>query len=430
MTENSELRVHAPSTGARPQQSNRVAAASSGADSRQYLYGVQGLRTVAALMVAVYHIWFRRVSGGVDVFFVVAGYFAAGSLVRVARAPTSSESGRQLRDYLLRMFRRVVPSATVVVVATVLGSMVWLGASRWPNGVKDALASSLFVENLQLILTKTNYAEMGSAVSPFQQFWALAIQVQSYVTFTLLVFFVAWLARLTRCDTGRAMKLAIVAVFVISLSASIYLTATEQQAAYFSLAARFWEFLAGAILAFALPHVVLSGAVALVIGWIGLTVMVSFAAVGDFSHMLPGFLSLVPVCAASAVIASSSSRAEPGILKSKPLLWFADSSFAFYLWHWPLLVFYRAKIANDVSISGGVLILLLSIALAVATTKLIETPFRRWKLLREKPLVSVAATVLLLARTPGFCLLDDGSEGTTEARLGCSVALQGVRTIR
>lgn len=34
---------------------------------------IEGLRIVAALLVAVYHIWMQRVSGGVDVFFVVSG---------------------------------------------------------------------------------------------------------------------------------------------------------------------------------------------------------------------------------------------------------------------------------------------------------------------------------------------------------------------
>ncbi|GAJ97379.1 hypothetical protein JCM19055_234 [Geomicrobium sp. JCM 19055] len=31
---------------------------------------LEGVRAVAALLVAVYHIWFGTVSGGVDVFFL------------------------------------------------------------------------------------------------------------------------------------------------------------------------------------------------------------------------------------------------------------------------------------------------------------------------------------------------------------------------
>lgn len=44
-------------------------------NASMYLKEVQGLRVVAALVVAVYHIWFQRVSGGVDAFFVIFGFF-------------------------------------------------------------------------------------------------------------------------------------------------------------------------------------------------------------------------------------------------------------------------------------------------------------------------------------------------------------------
>ena len=41
---------------------------------RKFRPEIEGLRVVAALLVAIYHIWFGKVSGGVDVFFVVSGF--------------------------------------------------------------------------------------------------------------------------------------------------------------------------------------------------------------------------------------------------------------------------------------------------------------------------------------------------------------------
>ena len=51
---------------------------------RGYRPELQGLRAVAVALVVVYHVWFGRVSGGVDVFFVVSGFLLTGQLARAA----------------------------------------------------------------------------------------------------------------------------------------------------------------------------------------------------------------------------------------------------------------------------------------------------------------------------------------------------------
>ncbi|WP_211323425.1 hypothetical protein, partial [Amycolatopsis palatopharyngis] len=52
------------------------AAAPTGAGApapRRFRPELQGLRALAALLVVVYHVWLGRISGGVDVFFVISG---------------------------------------------------------------------------------------------------------------------------------------------------------------------------------------------------------------------------------------------------------------------------------------------------------------------------------------------------------------------
>ncbi len=65
----------------------------------------EGPRAVAVVLVAVYHIWFGRVSGGVDVFLPLAGFLITGSLVR------SPERGGRVRfaAFWTRLARRGPP---------------------------------------------------------------------------------------------------------------------------------------------------------------------------------------------------------------------------------------------------------------------------------------------------------------------------------
>ncbi|MFC7766220.1 acyltransferase family protein [Leucobacter soli] len=160
-----------------------------------YLNGVQGLRTVAALMVAVYHIWFGRVSGAVDVFFVVAGYFAAKSLMRMAESETFRARVQVMSRYWMRTLRRITPSAVVVIIGTAVASLLFMPHSAWQYAIPHGFASLFHFENWLLIASNADYLQDGMAASPFQQFWALSLQAQFYLLFPLLLFVAVSLAK-------------------------------------------------------------------------------------------------------------------------------------------------------------------------------------------------------------------------------------------
>ena len=82
---------------------------------------IQGIRAVAALLVATFHLWLGRVSGGVDVFFIMSGFLVTTTLLG-----HYSRFGR-IRPvyYLARLGRRLLPAAlTVLAVVTALSWII------------------------------------------------------------------------------------------------------------------------------------------------------------------------------------------------------------------------------------------------------------------------------------------------------------------
>ena len=388
-------------------QTEQVSAAPGARTSggRRYLVGVQGLRTVAALLVVIYHIWFKRVSGGVDVFFVVAGFFSMGSLLRAyGNAGSVKQIAAASFQYLLRTARRIIPSAALVISVSAAAALLWMPKTFWAMNVKSGWAALGFRENWRLISTSTDYLAQDSAASLFQQFWALAVNVQYYVLAAVVLGIVSALVlhflRRGADSLPRAFMWTVVLVLVASFIYSVIATRANQSAAYFDTYARLWEFMFGALFFLVLrraPESISRGRTWIrLLSWGGLGGLLFLGAVVQLGTRLPGYWSLLPVAAAISLILASWYQVEPGPLKWKPVLYVADASFAIYLWHWPILVFYRLMVAPEVSFLGGLGIIAVSVALAIVTTRFVENPIRFSKSISRSWWRTVVVCLLLV----------------------------------
>ena len=360
---------------------------------RIYLVEVQGLRTIAALLVAIYHIWFQRVSGGVDVFFVVAAFFMIKSLTK-----TDNVSVRLVVDYYLSTLRRIMPGASLVILCTIVGIFLIVPSVSWTSEVRHALASLVFLENWHLARSNTDYLNQGQASSAFQQFWALSMQGQYYLVFPIVLLLTDRLARLLRQPLTRMILFTFGAIFACSFVYSVYRTAVNQPFTYFDSLARAWEFAAGVIAGVMFSSLRLPRRQLYILGVIALAIMLTFARVIDASMLFPGYVTLVPVAVALVIILASQAHAQLPLLSWKPVAWAGDYSFAFYLWHWPLLIFTSVLIkSDDIGLLTGLAIIILAALLAYVSTRWLETPFRRNSLLSRRPLLAVLGGAAIAA---------------------------------
>ena len=107
----------------------------------------------------------------------------------------------------------------------------------------------------------------------------------------------------------------------------------------------------------------------------------------------PGKWALVPVLGAVLIItAGSKAWVNRTILSNKVAVWFGLISFPLYLWHWPILSFARIVEGEVPSRNIRIAAVVLSIALAWLTYKLIERPLRFGKHSKSK----VTALVVLM----------------------------------
>ncbi|MDT5136566.1 MAG: hypothetical protein QOD58_828, partial [Mycobacterium sp.] len=156
----------------------------SSRDNPSYRHDLDGLRGVAIALVAVFHVWFGRVSGGVDVFLVLSGFFFGGRLLRTAltRHPSLSPVPE-----IVRLARRLLPALVVVLAASAVLTVLIQPQTRWEAFANQSLASLGYYQNWELAHTVSSYLRAGEAVSPLQHIWSMSVQGQFYIAFLALV---------------------------------------------------------------------------------------------------------------------------------------------------------------------------------------------------------------------------------------------------
>ncbi|ALG10838.1 acyltransferase family protein [Kibdelosporangium phytohabitans] len=342
---------------------------------------IQGLRALAVGLVLVYHLLPERLTGGfvgVDVFFVISGFLIIGSL-----ADEIGRTGRlALPVFYGRRIRRLLPAASVVLLATVAGVLALVPMPRWPEIMQEIAASALNVQNWQLAIFSTDYGHATAAASPVQHFWSLSVEEQFYLLIPIVMAVGAFLGRRKGVTAGVVFT-AILAFTVASFVYSATSTATPPGAAYFMTTTRLWELGIGGLAAIAVRRVRLGAAVRLPLGWLGLAAVVHSTATYTTAMAFPGWIAIVPTLGTAAMLLAGTGERRsvvelPVVLGLRPLRYLGDISYSLYLWHWPVIVFMLEYSGNDrlsrvQLITAGVL----SLVLAILSKHFVEDPFRR-----------------------------------------------------
>ncbi len=354
---------------------------------------IQGLRAVAVLLVVLSHAGVPQLAGGfvgVDVFYVISGFLITSLLVKEAGVGR----GISLSNFYARRARRILPAATVVLLATVGGSVLLLGTVRASEVGKEALWSALFSVNWKFAVDGTDYFASTLPPSPLQHYWSLAVEEQFYLVWPAL--FAGVLAvflgrargrrrrRIPNPSTRRGLVGVIGAVAAGSLAYSIIATAASPNAAFFSTATRAWELAIGALLAFlttqlgSIPEMLRALST-----WIGLTAIAVSAVLFTGATPFPGAVALLPVLGAALVIAGGVDNPRGGavlVLGKSPMRWVGDRSYSLYLWHWPILVIAVAYLGRDLTVIETVGLVAAALLATVVTFAFVEYPIHRGRL--------------------------------------------------
>ena len=333
--------------------------------SSKYRPDIDGLRAIAVMLVVIFHAFPEAMPGGfigVDIFFVISGFLITGIIVRELDQKRFS-----LLAFYNRRIRRIFPALIVVLCVTLVLGWLWMLPAAYAQLSSDVFASAAFFANIALLL-QSGYFDIESAKKPLLHLWSLGIEEQFYLVWPLLLMLVARL----RLRMLTAVSVVGMASFVLNVA----LIGSNPVATFYLPFTRAWELLAGAALACGWNQISQTGAASNRRALFGVLLIATAAAVLDTKSAFPGWWAMLPVAGAALLLSAPAAWFCQALLASPPMVWVGLISYPLYLWHWPLLVFCGIiKFAPLTLLERG-LVVGLSFALAWATYRFIEIPFR------------------------------------------------------
>jgi peptidoglycan/LPS O-acetylase OafA/YrhL len=352
---------------------------------------IEGLRAIAIVAVLLCHAGIPFLAGGyvgVDVFFVISGFLITRLLVgEIDRTGSVS-----LVRFYARRARRLLPLMLVVLAAVGLATALLLSPVRGKEVSGDIVSSALYVANWHFAAQSVDYFAQGVEPSPLQHIWSLAVEEQFYLAWPALLLGVTWLWRRRGLPVRPILWATVAAVFATSLVLGVHLTVEQPNAAYFSTVARAWELALGAMLAL-LGARRLPGPASVALGWAGLAAIVYAVFAFGPGTPFPGLAALVPTLGAAALIlagsAAAATGAPAGLLSLSPVRYVGRISYAWYLWHWPMLIFAIA-LWGPLTVPLGIAAIAASWVPTALTHRWVEEPVRLSPWLALKPRRSLA----------------------------------------
>ena len=369
--------------------------------SDQFRPDIEGMRAIAVGLVLLYHGFHAPLTGGfvgVDVFFVISGFLITNLLLH-----EKARTGRiSISRFYARRVRRILPAATLVVLATMFVTYYRLGFIAGNEIADDAKWAAVFTANIHFSLLGTDYLGSKLPPSPLQHMWSLGVEEQFYLVWPGLFLGVVLLVRGARHRNALAVSLPV--IIGASLAWSVIQTRSNATWAYFSPLTRAWELALGALVA-----VLATVAARVRPSWLiellslcGIAGIIVSAFVLNSSTHYPGSAVVLPVISTALLIAAGCANPRTLVgraLAIRPMQWIGARSYSLYLWHWPFLIIAAEYLGHDLSAIQSTGLLLLATAATAITYRLIENPVRRARVLATRTGLTLTIGAVLVILT-------------------------------
>ncbi len=351
----------------------------------RYITGFDGIRSLAVVGVILYHLLPTSLKGGylgVPIFFVVSGYLITDLL----RQEWEQNGKINIWQFYVRRMKRLYPGLVFLLITA--SAYITLFQRGLLNNLRGTVVSSLlYVNNWWQIKNGLSYFDRFANESPFTHIWSLAVEGQNYLVWPILFVLLMVFVRKKKWIVYTVLGGSLISAILMMI---LFTPGGDPTRVYYGTDTRLFSIWLGSALAFVWPSTRLkknipkqAKRVLNLAGLISLIALILFFFLLDdhYSFVYYGGMLLVSLFCVVLVAVTAHPGASVNKWLTNPVFsWIGKRSYGIYLYQFPVMIFYEAKVAN---IADHVLLhTLIEISLILIISELsyryIERPLARF----------------------------------------------------
>ncbi|MEJ6400901.1 acyltransferase family protein [Nicoliella lavandulae] len=353
--------------------------------SRRYITGLDGIRAIAVIAVIIFHLLPYSIKGGylgVSMFFSVSGYLITDLLMQ----EWERNKRISLKNFYYRRMRRLYPALVVMVFAT--GTYITLFQRNLLTNLRVTIWTNLlYVYNWWEIGHGQSYFDRFQGESPFTHLWSLSIEAQYYLIWPILLIILLKILRSRRRILYLLVPLSALATIWMTM---VYHSTSNINRVYYGTDTRMFSILFGVTLAILLPSnhfkKFLRPVINPILTWLGILSMggiiyllfsLSGQAAATYNWGM-GAISLLTVILIATCVNPNTSVNR--LLTNPIFRWIGTRSYGIYLYQFPVMIFYEAKVLTIGAhpVANAIIEIAIILIISEISYRWIESPLRHF----------------------------------------------------
>lgn len=380
---------------------------------KAYRLDLDLMKAIAIIGVVFYHIgWLDTGYLGVDVFFVINGFFILPSLLE--KFDKSGETFN-IKNYLIYRIMRFWPLIIISSLICLGIGYVSMLPDDFENLSQSVIASDLFSQNILSAITTKNYWDVVNEYKPLMHFWYVGILVEFYIFIVILIKLIHWCSvKMNLTHKFKTYSILIIK-FLLIVSFLLYiLPITNLTEKFYYLPCRLYELLAGGLVGIYCSNssnkkivpfssfIIIVFIVFIICGSMYMPQIIEsinpVSAAETITMLIPQNVLLITIVLLTCLLLISK-QMHYNNLFVKSLAYIGKISFSIFVWHQILLAFYRYIIDDDMSIAFVCALLVTTFLISFVTYSIIEQ-----KIKPTKNNFIICGLCVLLTIVPAFLI--------------------------